>query len=50
MRDNAILRALSAEPNDFRRNQQYLAAAQRCPPFWGTVVFHQALQSGREIF
>src|SRR5213080_458296 len=50
--NNAILRALGAEPNDFRQvNQQYLAAGAALAPFVGnTVVYlHRALQSGREI-
>src|SRR5437660_1836029 len=50
--NNAILRALGAEPNDFREvNQQYLAAGAALTPFVGnTVVYlHRALQSGREI-
>src|SRR5207244_6762819 len=53
MRDNnAILRALVAQPNDFREvKQQYLAAGAALAPFVGnTVVYlHRALQSGREI-
>jgi adenylosuccinate synthase len=50
--NNAILRALGAEPNDFREvNQQYLAAGAALTPFVAnTVVYlHRALQSGREI-
>src|SRR5204862_2613859 len=50
--NNAILRALGAEPNDFREvNQQYLAAGVALAPFVAnTVVYlHRALQSGREI-
>ena len=50
--NNAILRALGAEPNDFREvNQQYLAAGAALMPFVAnTVVYlHRALQSGREI-
>jgi adenylosuccinate synthase len=50
--NNAILRALGAEPNDFRKvNQQYLAAGAALTPFVAnTVVYlHRALQSGREI-
>jgi adenylosuccinate synthase len=50
--NNAILRALGAEPNDFREvNQQYLTAGAALTPFVGnTVVYlHRALQSGREI-
>src|SRR6201981_214035 len=48
--NNAILRALGAEPNDFREvNQQYLAAGAALAPFVAnTVVYlHRALQSGR---
>lgn len=50
--NNAILRALGAEPSDFREvNQQYLAAGAALAPFVAnTVVYlHRALQSGREI-
>jgi adenylosuccinate synthase len=50
--NNAILRALGAEPNDFREvNREYLAAGATLMPFVAnTVVYlHQALQSGREI-
>ena len=50
--NNAILRALGAEPNDFRQvNQRYLAAGAALAPFVAnTVVYlHRALQSGREI-
>src|SRR5438045_1442424 len=50
--NNAILRALGAEPNDFRDvNRQYLAAGAGLAPFIAnTVVYlHRALQSGREI-
>src|SRR3982751_3951619 len=50
--NNAILRALGAEPNDFRDvNRQYLAAGAGLAPFVAnTVVYlHRALQSGREI-
>src|SRR6516164_6561443 len=49
--NNAILRALGAEPNDFREvNQRYLAAGAALMPFVAnTVVYlHRALQSGRE--
>src|SRR5881227_1550616 len=51
-KNNAILRALGAQPNDFREvNQQYLAAGAALMPFVAnTVVYlHRALQSGREI-
>ncbi len=50
--NNAILRALGAEPNDFREvNREYLAAGAALMPFVAnTVVYlHRALQSGREI-
>jgi len=50
--NNAILRALGAEPNEFREvNQQYLRAGRALAPFVAnTVVYlHRALQSGREI-
>ena len=50
--NNAILRALGAEPNDFREvNQQYLAAGAALTPFVANTVvcLHRALQSGREI-
>jgi adenylosuccinate synthase len=50
--NNAILRALGAQPSDFREvNQQYLTAGAALAPFVAnTVVYlHRALQSGREI-
>ncbi len=50
--NNAILRALGAEPNDFAEvNARYLAAGKVLTPFVGnTVVFlHRQMQLGREI-